>query len=52
MSINQQALNVKGSARYDFEIIANWVTPQTKVLDLGCGDGTLPKLAGFDDARH
>lgn len=27
--------------RPDFAIITNWVDPNTKVLDLGCGDGTL-----------
>ena len=27
--------------RPDFAIIAQWVRPQTRVLDLGCGDGTL-----------
>jgi len=41
MSKNQQTLNAASGARYDFEIIANWITPNTKVLDLGCGDGSL-----------
>lgn len=27
--------------RPDFALIANWVRSKTKVLDLGCGDGTL-----------
>lgn len=27
--------------RQDFAIIANWIKPNTKVLDLGCGDGEL-----------
>lgn len=27
--------------RYDLEIIANWVTPGSRVLDLGCGSGEL-----------
>ncbi|HSH71788.1 MAG TPA: methionine biosynthesis protein MetW [Methylophilaceae bacterium] len=27
--------------RADFALIAKWVSPQAKVLDLGCGDGTL-----------
>ena len=27
--------------RRDFEIIAEWVRPNTQVLDLGCGDGAL-----------
>ncbi|MFA6179758.1 MAG: methionine biosynthesis protein MetW [Candidatus Methylopumilus sp.] len=27
--------------RADFALIAKWVSPNAKVLDLGCGDGTL-----------
>lgn len=27
--------------RSDFEVIARWITPRTKALDLGCGDGAL-----------
>jgi methionine biosynthesis protein MetW len=27
--------------RTDFSIIADWITPGSSVLDLGCGDGTL-----------
>ncbi len=30
-------------ARSDFAAIAQWVTPNAKVLDLGCGDGSLLK---------
>ena len=31
----------KNNYRYDFPIIANWVKSNSKVLDLGCGDGEL-----------
>jgi methionine biosynthesis protein MetW len=31
--------------RYDFELIASWIPPGSRVLDLGCGDGEL--LAGL-----
>ncbi len=42
MNVNQLTPKQKNAgARYDFEIIANWVKPNTKVLDLGCGDGAL-----------
>ena len=27
--------------RYDYEAIAQWITPGERVLDLGCGDGSL-----------
>ena len=29
------------NSRYDFPIIENWTYQNSKVLDLGCGDGTL-----------
>jgi len=35
--------------RRDLEIIADWIRPQSHVLDLGCGDGTL--LAHLQDAK-
>jgi methionine biosynthesis protein MetW len=28
-------------SRHDFALIAKWIKPGAKVLDLGCGDGTL-----------
>ena len=28
-------------SRPDFATIAAWIRPESKVLDLGCGDGTL-----------
>ena len=30
--------------RPDFDLIASWVQPGERVLDLGCGDGALLKL--------
>ncbi len=38
MTADQQALL---EARPDLVAIARWVTPQARVLDLGCGDGAL-----------
>jgi len=31
--------NVQG--RFDFDVIAKWIRPGEKMLDLGCGDGSL-----------
>lgn len=36
--------------RRDFERIARWVSPESRVLDLGCGDGSL--LGYLRDARQ
>jgi len=33
--------NGNGMQRPDFAAIAEWVRPESRVLDLGCGDGTL-----------
>ena len=35
--------NGNGMQRPDFAAIAEWVRPESRVLDLGCGDGTLLK---------
>jgi len=39
-----------GGLRADLSIIAEWIKDDTKVLDLGCGDGTL--LAYLRDQRY
>ena len=31
-------------ARKDFDLITEWVEPDSTILDLGCGDGSLLKL--------
>ena len=37
------------SQRYDFELISSWIPGRARVLDLGCGDGSL--LAGLAATR-
>ncbi len=37
----QRAMHQGAELRGDLARIAQWVRPQTRVLDLGCGDGTL-----------
>jgi methionine biosynthesis protein MetW len=39
MNINQ--LTKHERERFDFAVIANWIPPGERVLDLGCGDGNL-----------
>ena len=36
--------NAIALGRPDFDVIAGWVQPNERVLDLGCGDGSLLKL--------
>jgi methionine biosynthesis protein MetW len=38
------ASELHAAGRADFNLIASWVQPGERVLDLGCGDGTLLKL--------
>ena len=37
-------------ARKDFAVIANWIAPNSRVLDLGCGDGTFIAWLGENKA--
>jgi len=34
-------MKINQSKRADFQIISEWIGQNTKVLDLGCGDGAL-----------
>ncbi|NNM83469.1 MAG: methionine biosynthesis protein MetW [Burkholderiales bacterium] len=41
-----------GKVRFDYKTIAQWIAPGSKVLDLGCGDGSLLRyLAETRSAR-
>ena len=45
-------MNALHSTRADFETIARWIQPNSRVLDLGCGDGSLLRyLAETRNAR-
>jgi methionine biosynthesis protein MetW len=35
---------VHAPERFDFDVIAGWIAPGERVLDLGCGDGALLKF--------
>ena len=37
-------MKIYQSKRADFQIISEWIGQNTKVLDLGCGDGALLKF--------
>jgi len=38
------------TARVDFRLISAWIPPHSRVLDLGCGQGTLLKTLAHDKA--
>ena len=37
----EKNIAINAENRADFARIANWIAPNAKVLDLGCGDGSL-----------
>ena len=39
--MNLSQLSKQERERFDFAVIANWIPPGERVLDLGCGDGNL-----------
>lgn len=41
---------MSATVRHDFEAIAEWIKPGSRVLDLGCGDGAL--LAYLEEVRQ
>lgn len=38
-----QSLNQSSLSRYDHQLISQWVPQGSRIIDLGCGDGTLLK---------
>lgn len=36
---------------FDFDVIARWIVPGERVLDLGCGDGLLPEFSRREGIR-
>lgn len=45
-------LENKADIRFDHQIILKWVTERARVLDLGCGDGTLLELLIREKGCH
>jgi methionine biosynthesis protein MetW len=41
MNTLEQNIAINAETRADFALIAKWIAPNAKVLDLGCGDGAL-----------
>ncbi len=37
----EKNMAMSADVRADFALIAQWIAPNAKVLDLGCGDGSL-----------
>jgi len=46
------AARTHGGARVDLVVVAEMVAPGAKVLDVGCGDGELLRLARRDARRR
>ena len=41
MTEQERRVKAEQRERFDFAVIANWIPPGERVLDLGCGDGRL-----------
>ncbi|MCM8596064.1 methionine biosynthesis protein MetW [Accumulibacter sp.] len=41
MTENERKIRAEQRERFDFAVIAGWIPPGERVLDLGCGDGRL-----------
>ena len=46
MTEYERKLKAEQRERFDFAVIANWIPPGQRVLDLGCGDGRLLRYLG------
>jgi cyclopropane fatty-acyl-phospholipid synthase-like methyltransferase len=41
MTEHERRVRAEQRERFDFAVIASWIPPGERVLDLGCGDGRL-----------
>lgn len=41
LALDSAAAKANGQLRADLKVIADWIKPGSRVLDLGCGDGSL-----------
>jgi methionine biosynthesis protein MetW len=46
MTEHERRIKAEQRERFDFAVIANWIPPGERVLDLGCGDGRLLRYLG------
>ena len=51
MTEQERKVKAEQRERFDFAVIAGWIPPGERVLDLGCGDGALLALLQNERGR-
>ena len=44
-------LRQTGLTRHDYQVISDWIAPNSHVMDLGCGNGALLKPVSYTHLR-